>query len=67
MPESPQIDSQDLEHDENPDTRVNTKGVRIKPPKENPASAPAADTDDDEKARESITQGEANLLKLPPG
>jgi hypothetical protein len=67
MPESPQIDSQDLEHDGNPDTRVNTKGVRIKPPKENPESAPAADTEDEEKARESMTQVEANLRKLPPG
>jgi hypothetical protein len=67
MPESPQIDSQDLEHDGNPDTRVNTKGVRIKPPRENPESVPAHDTDEGDKARESITQVEATLRKLPPG
>jgi hypothetical protein len=66
--ETPVIQIQDLEHNPDPDTRVNTKGVKITPP-EGPLPSLEVDTleREDEKAREAIAELEEQYRKLPPG
>lgn len=66
--ETPVIQSQDLEHQPNPDTRVNTRGVVIEPPKE-PLPRIEIETleDEDEMARDAVAEFEKQYQKLPPG
>jgi hypothetical protein len=66
--ETPVIQIQDLEHNPSPDTRVNTKGVKISPP-EGPLPTLEIETLDreDEKAREAVAELEEQYRKLPPG
>ena len=66
--ETPVIQIQDLEHQAAPDTRVNTKGVKISPPAE-PLPSLEIETleHEDEKAREAIAEFEEQYRKLPPG
>lgn len=66
--ETPVIQSQDLEHQPGPDTRVNTKGVVINPPTE-PLPVIEIETleDEDEKSRDAVAEFEKQYQKLPPG
>jgi hypothetical protein len=66
--ETPVIQIQDLEHQPSPDTRVNTKGMKILSPTE-PLPSLEVDTleDEDEKAREAIDEFEEQYRTLPPG
>lgn len=66
--ETPVIQIQDLEHQPGPDTRVNTKGVKISAPTE-PLPSLEIDTleDEGEKAREAVAEFEEQYKKLPPG
>lgn len=66
--ETPVIQIQDLEHNPGPDTRVNTKGVKITAP-DGPLPTLEIDTleREDEKAREAVAEFEEQYRKLPPG
>jgi hypothetical protein len=66
--ETPVIQMQDLEHRPAPETRVNTKGVKVNPPTE-PLPALEIDTleREDEKAREAVAEFEDQYRNLPPG
>jgi hypothetical protein len=66
--ETPVIRIQDLEHQPNADTRVNTKGMKVSPPD---SPLPALELGDmekeDAKVREAIEEFEDQYRKLPPG
>jgi hypothetical protein len=69
---TPVIDIQDLEHKPGPDTRVNTKGVEIKPDSQSPLMAELENLEkhlekEDQKAREAVADFERQYTKLPPG
>ena len=63
--ETPVIDIQDLEHNAEPGTRVNDKGVKVEPRVD---ELPEMDLEkEDEKAREAIAKFEESIAKQPPG
>jgi hypothetical protein len=63
--ETPVIDIQDLEHQAEPGTRVNSKGVKVEPRMD---ELPEMDLEkEDEKAREAIAKFEESISKQPPG
>ena len=53
--ETPVIHIQDLEHNPQPDTRVNNSGVKVKPP---------TLTDEDERVLEALAEFEKEYAKL---
>ena len=66
--ETPVIQSQDLEHQRNSITRVNTEGVIVTPP---PSPLPDIELEtlerEDEKSRDAVAEFEKQYQKLPPG
>jgi hypothetical protein len=70
--ETPVIDIQDLEHKPGPETRVNTKGIDVKPDSRAPLMAELEKLEkhlekEDEKARDAVAEFEEQYRKLPPG
>lgn len=65
--ETPVIDIQDLEYTASDETRVNNKGVQVRPGLHEPMVTEEIDLSGDaQKARDAIAELEQQYAKLPP-